>query len=119
MFGMEEYEVASYSDLQQIYLDLSVRLRVTLGALNFGQAFIRAGGVGISLCLAAIGAAQGKLSAGDFVLINAYIAQLFAPLSVRPPVLFAKCICECIFLTSSCAVLGHVVSCHCKGSDRH
>ncbi len=82
MFGMEEYEVESYSSLQQAYLDVTVRLRVSLGALNFGQTFIRSCGVAISLVLAAFGAANGRLSPGDFVLINAYIAQLFAPLSV-------------------------------------
>lgn len=89
MFGMEEFEVASYSDLQQIYLDLTVKLRVTLGALNLGQAVIMSAGVGVSLGLAAISAAHGKLSAGDFVLINAYIAQLFSPLAVSP-VLFLQ-----------------------------
>lgn len=83
MFGMEDFEVDLFNTLQRKLLELSVKLRVSLNLLNFGQAFIRTTGVTIALCLAAVGAAQGRLTPGDFVLINAYILQLFQPLTVR------------------------------------
>lgn len=81
MFGRENYEVELYSDLQQVYRNKSFSFRVSLNGLNMGQDAIRVIGVSIALVLAAIGAGNGKLTPGDFVMISAYIAQLFQPLA--------------------------------------
>ena len=83
MFGMEDFESRAYDGLQESMKKLAVTLRVTLSALNFGQAFIRHISLAICLVLAAIGAQRGQLSPGDFVLIQAYVLQLFQPLAVR------------------------------------
>lgn len=83
MFGMGTFEADSYNDLRQKQTDIEVKLVATEEAVGSGQTFIRSSGFAISMGLAAIAAAHGKLSPGDFVLINSYIHQLFGPLTVR------------------------------------
>src|SRR5204863_5164579 len=56
--------------------------RVTLAALNLGQALIIAGGLTWMMVLAAQRVAAGVMTLGDFVAINAYMVQLFIPLNV-------------------------------------
>lgn len=81
MFGQEDYEVRLYNDLQQAYRDKYLTFRVSLNALNLGQDAIRVTGVSMALILAAIAAGKGHLTTGDFVMVSAYIAQLFQPLA--------------------------------------
>ena len=81
MFGMERFEVQLYDNLQTIYQQKFVFLRITLSALNFAQQFIQSSGRAIALVLAAQDSAKGLLTPGDFVLINSYISQLYAPLA--------------------------------------
>ena len=82
MFGMEDFEVSSYEELQEKMKHLSLRLRMSLRALNFGQDFIRTAGLSVCLVLAAFGAQRGVLSPGDFILVQSYVLQLFQPLAV-------------------------------------
>ncbi len=81
MFGQEKYEVELYNDLQQVFRDKFLTFRISLNALNLGQDAIRVSGVSIALVLAAISAGTGQLTPGDFVMVSAYIAQLFQPLA--------------------------------------
>lgn len=81
MFGMETHEVASYEVLQKELQSLSVWLRASLNALNFGQAVIQMTGLAFGLALAAVSSAAGNLTPGGFVLVNLYIMQLFQPLA--------------------------------------
>lgn len=82
MFGMEHEEVIEYDRLRQDYQGKYLSLRKTLVMLNFGQSAIQTSGLGICVILAAFSAAKGLITPGDFVLVNAYVIQLFQPLFV-------------------------------------
>lgn len=85
MFGMEQQEASTYASLQKKYQEIYIWFRLTLSAINLGQATIKAFGLGSAMLLAAIAATHGNLSPGDFVLILGYVTQLFQPLFVRLP----------------------------------
>ena len=59
----------------------AVASEVSLAWLNAGQAFIIACGVTAMMGLAARGVAEGRMTLGDLVLVNAYLIQLFIPLN--------------------------------------
>lgn len=80
MFGMEREEVSAYSSLIEEYQRVFLRLRVALTSLNFGQKTIQLLGQGCAILFAARATAQGRLTVGDFVMINTYVLQLFGPL---------------------------------------
>ncbi|MCU0934218.1 MAG: ABC transporter ATP-binding protein/permease [Thiobacillaceae bacterium] len=61
--------------------DAAVTSEVSLAWLNAGQAFIIACGVTAMMGLAAQGVAEGHMTLGDLVLVNAYLIQLFIPLN--------------------------------------
>jgi ABC-type transport system involved in Fe-S cluster assembly fused permease/ATPase subunit len=50
--------------------------------LNAGQAFIIAVGLTLVMLLAARGVAAGRMTVGDFVLVNTYLIQLYMPLNI-------------------------------------
>ena len=54
--------------------------RLSLAALNSGQALIIAGSVTLMMVMAANQVAAGDMSLGELVMINAYMLQLFIPL---------------------------------------
>lgn len=54
---------------------------MSLFALNGGQAFIIAIAITAMMMLAAYKVTQGDMTLGDFVLINAFIMQIFLPLN--------------------------------------
>lgn len=80
MFGMEREEVNAYSALIKLYQKVFLRLRKTLTSLNFGQKAIQLFGQGGAVLLAAYATTKGRLTVGDFVMINTYVSQLFQPL---------------------------------------
>mgnify|MGYP002619670002 CR=1 FL=1 len=80
LFGNQRWEVDRYDHHLQAWEDASVKSQSTLGLLNAGQAFVIAGGVTVSLWLAAQDVLRGALSLGDFVAIHAFLLQLFLPL---------------------------------------
>ena len=65
----------------QAYEKAAVKSRTTLAALNIGQAFIIAVGVTLIMAMAARGVVGGNMTVGDFVLVNAYLIQLYLPLN--------------------------------------
>ncbi len=80
-FNNEEHEARRYDVALQSYEEAAVKTRVSLAALNLGQAIIIAIGVTLMMGLAASGVAKGNLTIGDFVLVNAYLIQLYLPLN--------------------------------------
>lgn len=80
-FGNEEFESNRYDAKLEEWEEARLKNRMSLFALNSGQALI----VGISmtamLMLAARDVASGAITIGDLVLINAYMIQLFVPLN--------------------------------------
>jgi len=59
----------------------AVKSELSLAWLNAGQAFIIAIGVTAMMGLAAQGVADGSMTIGDLVLVNAFLIQLFIPLN--------------------------------------
>src|SRR4051812_46864197 len=80
-FANEAHEVERYDRALRAYEHAAVRSETTLAVLNVGQgAIIAAGLIGVML-LAASGVAAGRMTVGDFVLVNTYLLQLYTPLN--------------------------------------
>ncbi|VAW48508.1 Efflux ABC transporter, permease/ATP-binding protein mlr7818, partial [hydrothermal vent metagenome] len=76
----EAYE-ANYYDRNLKQLEQAKRKnRLSLFALNGGQAFIISLSMTAMMLLAVLGVQNGDMSVGDFVLVNAFMMQLFIPL---------------------------------------
>jgi ATP-binding cassette subfamily B protein len=80
-FTNEEHEARRYDVALQGYEKAAVKTRVSLSLLNIGQAVIIAVGVTVMMAMAARGVAQGRMTVGDFVLVNTYLIQLYLPLN--------------------------------------
>ena len=80
-FNNEDYESERLRNDLRAAEDASVASEVSLAWLNAGQAFIIAVGVTAMMGLAARGVADGSMTIGDLVLVNAYLIQLFIPLN--------------------------------------
>jgi ATP-binding cassette subfamily B protein len=80
-FGNEDHEARRYDASLARYERAYVRSEVTLNALNLGQASIIAVGLTLVMLMAAHGVAAGRMSVGDFVLVNTYLIQLYLPLN--------------------------------------
>jgi len=80
-FGNEEHEAKRYDVALQVYEREAVRTRVSLAFLNIGQNLIIAAGVTLLMGMAAMEVVQGRATVGDFVLVNAYLIQLYLPLN--------------------------------------
>jgi ATP-binding cassette subfamily B protein len=80
-FNNEGHESRRYDVALQAYEKAGIKSRVTLSVLNTGQAFIIAVGVTLIMALAARGVVAGTMTIGDFVLVNAYLIQLYLPLN--------------------------------------
>ncbi len=80
-FGNEAYEAKRYDQNMAEWEASAIKNQNTLGLLNFGQNAIIGIGMTLLLILASQGVVQGELTLGDFVLINAYLLQLFMPLN--------------------------------------
>jgi ABC-type transport system involved in Fe-S cluster assembly fused permease/ATPase subunit len=80
-FTNEQHEAALY-DKELANWEVAKRnSRLSLFALNAGQAFIVSASMTAMLWLAARGVADGSMTLGDFVLVNTFMMQLFIPLN--------------------------------------
>jgi len=80
-FNNEAHEERRYDASLARYEGAYVRSEVTLNLLNMGQAAVIAIGLTIVMLMAAQGVAQGRMTVGDFVLVNTYLIQLYLPLN--------------------------------------
>lgn len=80
-FNNEKYEEREYDRHLEAWELSRLKNRLSLAALNSGQGFIIAASVTIMMVMAAQGVAEGSLTLGDFVMVNAYMLQLFVPLN--------------------------------------
>jgi ATP-binding cassette subfamily B protein len=80
-FNNEQHEADRYDVALQQYEVAAVKNRTSLANLNIGQAFIIAIGVTLMMFMAASGVVAKRLTVGDFVLVNAYLIQLYLPLN--------------------------------------
>ncbi len=81
-FGNEKAEARAYDEALAKYERAAVRSQSSLSLLNLGQAFVVAGGVTMLMYMAAQGIVDGRLTVGDFVLVNTYMIQLAQPLNI-------------------------------------
>ncbi|MDE3027483.1 MAG: ABC transporter ATP-binding protein/permease, partial [Paracoccaceae bacterium] len=79
-FGAEAREAARYDRAMAGYERAAVKTGQSLSMLNFGQSFLITTGLVIVMVMAAMGVSEGKLTVGDFVMVNAYMMQITAPL---------------------------------------
>lgn len=80
-FNNEKFEANRYDKDLSAWENARRRNRLSLFALNGGQAFIIAAAMTSMLALAALNVAEGKMTIGDFVLVNAFTMQIFMPLN--------------------------------------
>ena len=79
-FGAEDWEAGRYDTAMAGYEKAAVRTNYSLAFLNFGQTLIITAGLVAVMVLAAMGVQAGKLTVGDFVMVNAYMIQITLPL---------------------------------------
>jgi ATP-binding cassette subfamily B protein len=80
-FANEEHEAGRYDAALSAYERAAVKSETTLAALNLGQGMIIAVGLMGVMILAGRGVAARVMTIGDFVLVNAYLIQLYTPLN--------------------------------------
>ena len=80
-FGAEAREAARYDKAMEGYESAAVKTGLSLSFLNFGQSFLITIGLVIVMVMAAMGVQAGKLTVGDFVMVNAYMIQITLPLN--------------------------------------
>ncbi|WP_338147675.1 ABCB family ABC transporter ATP-binding protein/permease [Neoroseomonas terrae] len=81
-FNNETHEARRYEDSLTRYERAYVRSEITLNLLNAGQALIMALGLTVTMLLAGRNIAQGHMTVGDLVMVNAYLLQLYQPLNI-------------------------------------
>lgn len=79
-FGNESLEINRCDATLEKWETYAVKSQSSMSMLNFGQAGIIAIGVTLIMFFAAGQVSDGKMTIGDFVLVNAFLIQLFIPL---------------------------------------
>ena len=80
-FGNERYEAERYDKSLVEWEDMALKSQRSLGMLNAAQAGTIAIGVTLMVLRAAAGVVEGTLTLGDLVMVNAFLLQMFQPLS--------------------------------------
>jgi len=80
-FGNEAHEARRFDGALRAYEAAAVKSKVSLSLLNVGQGAIIGVGLIVLMLMAGNGVVKGTMTIGDFVLVNAYLVQLFMPLN--------------------------------------
>lgn len=80
-FNNEQLELERYDRTLSEWENMAVKSQTSMSILNFGQGAIIAIGVTLIMFLATRGVVDGSLSLGDLVMVNAFMLQLFIPLT--------------------------------------
>ncbi len=80
-FGNERYEASRYDLSLAEWERAALQSQRSLGFLNAAQAGTIAIGVTLMVIRAANGVVEGSLTLGDLVMVNAFLLQMFQPLS--------------------------------------
>jgi ATP-binding cassette subfamily B protein len=80
-FANEKMEAERYDASMARYERSAIKIWTSLGWLNFGQAVIFYGGFLIISIMAILGVMDGRLTLGDFVLLNTFLMQIYRPLN--------------------------------------
>ncbi|MBE7733599.1 ABCB family ABC transporter ATP-binding protein/permease [Devosia faecipullorum] len=81
-FANEKIEAARFDNAMAGYERSAIRIWSSLGFLNFGQAVIFYGGFLVISIMAVLGVMDGRLTLGDFVLLNTFLLQIYRPLNM-------------------------------------
>jgi|LauGreDrversion4_2_1035121.scaffolds.fasta_scaffold27041_5 ABC transporter ATM len=79
-FNKEKFELNRYQAMLQKLKETAMTVQTTLSKLNVGQSLIFSTGLTVNLILAAWDVSTGRLTPGDFVMIQALFMQLAGPL---------------------------------------
>jgi ATP-binding cassette subfamily B protein len=80
-FGAEYREAARYDAAMQGYETSALKTSYSLGFINIGQALIINTAMVVVMLMSVQGVADGMISVGGFVAVNAYIMQVMMPLN--------------------------------------
>jgi ABC-type transport system involved in Fe-S cluster assembly fused permease/ATPase subunit len=80
-FGNEAHEARRFDRSLDAYEHAAVLSKTSLSILNVGQGFVIAIGLTLVMLLAAFDVAAGAMTVGGFVMVNAYLIQLYLPLN--------------------------------------
>ncbi|MEN6541860.1 ABC transporter ATP-binding protein/permease [Parvibaculum sp.] len=81
-FNNEEHEASRFDRSMRGYEVAAVKTTTSLSILNAGQTAIFTVGLTILMVMAAQGVVKGTMTIGDFVMVNAYLIQLYQPLNL-------------------------------------
>ena len=82
-FNNERYEAQLYDVDLDDWEQARLKNRLSLAALNSGQALIIGLAMIVIMAMAVREVASGEITLGDFTMINAYLLQLFIPLNAQ------------------------------------
>ncbi|WP_038214497.1 ABCB family ABC transporter ATP-binding protein/permease [Xenophilus azovorans] len=80
-FNNEDFEARRYDEQLERYRRAAVKSQATLSLLNTGQQLLVAVSLVAMLWLATQGVAEGRMTLGDLVMVNAFMIQLYIPLN--------------------------------------
>lgn len=80
-FGNEDFEADRFNMSRRLYEYAAIKNQFSFTAINLGQTAIISIGLIVMMAMAAQGIVQGRMTVGDFVLVNAYLMQLYQPLN--------------------------------------
>ena len=80
-FNNEQLETQRYNQNLKNWQQASYNSEASLAILNIGQATIIAIGLTLLMVMAGQNVVNGKMTLGDFVLVNAFLLQLYVPLN--------------------------------------
>ncbi len=80
-FNNEEFEARTYDEFLAKWESAKLKNRMSLLALNSGQALIIALAITAMMWMAAVNVLDQQMTLGDLAMVNAYMIQLFIPLN--------------------------------------
>ena len=80
-FGNEEHEASRFDGSMRRYEKAAVKTWTSLAFLNSGQTVLFTSGMALCMVMAARDVASGTITVGDFVMVNAFLIQLYLPLN--------------------------------------
>ncbi len=80
-FGNEEHEAERFDKSVARYEKAAVKTWTSLALLNSGQTILFTSGMVVCMVMAAYDVTKGVITVGDFVMVNAFLIQLYLPLN--------------------------------------
>ncbi|EGR27509.1 hypothetical protein IMG5_195130, partial [Ichthyophthirius multifiliis] len=81
-YNAEQFEIQRYADIQKKYQEQAILNQQTLSKLNSGQRIIFSAGLTANMIYGAFKVQQGLMRAGDIVLVQSVMMQVYQPLFI-------------------------------------